>query len=208
MRLRPRLALRFKPFERRPRSRRALLNIPRRPLARGLAPAVRRPGVIGQLLLEASQPFGDRGFDLEQFFARPERLLARAGANLRSLDGDLGEPHQPFADQRGHALRQQPIEDLGAVDAEVGEPVIVDRHAARQPAIGGVALREPLQFARRPDPFDRRIEPQRKQHRGIGGRPPRFTLAREHLIVKRRKIEALDEAPDQARAMVRRQKPF
>ena len=90
-------------------------------------------------------------------------------------------------------------------DPEVGEPVIVQRHAAREPPIGGVALREPLQFTRRTHPFDRRIKPQRKQNRGIGGRPSRFALARENPIVKRRKIEALDETPHEARAMVRRQ---
>ena len=107
-----------------------------------------------------------------------------------------------------HALRQQPIEDLGAVDAEVGEPVIVDRHTPRQLAIGDVALAKPLQFARRADPFDRRTEPQRHENRRIGGRPSRFAFAREHPIVKRREIEALDEAPDEARVMVRGQRPF
>ena len=102
-------------------------------------------------------------------------------------------------------MRQQPIEDLHAVDPEVGEPVIVQRRAARQPPIGGVALGKPLQFARRPYAFDRGVKPQRKQNRRIGGRPSRFALARENLIVKLRKIEALDKTPHQARAMVRRQ---
>ena len=62
-----------------------------------------------------------------------------------------------------------------------------------------------IQFARRPRAFDRRTKPQRKQNRGIGGQPYRFALARKNLIVKGRKIEALDEAPYEARAMVRRQ---
>src|SRR4029077_2101483 len=101
-----------------------------------------------------------------------------------------------------------PVENLGAFDPEIGEPVIVQRHAARQPPIGGVALGKPLQFARRPYPFDRRIEPQRKQNRGIGGRPSRLPLARPYPLVKLRQIEALDETPHQARAMVRRQKPL
>jgi hypothetical protein len=102
-------------------------------------------------------------------------------------------------------LGQQPIEDLDAVDTEVGEPVMVQRHAARQPPISGVAFGEARQFARRPYPFDRRIKPQRKQNRRIGGRPSRVALARKNLIVKRRKIEALDETPHEARAMLRRQ---
>jgi len=56
-------------------------------------------------------------------------------------------------------LRQQPVEDFHLLDPEVGEPVIVQRHAARQPAVSDVALREPLQFARRAYPFDRGVEP-------------------------------------------------
>jgi hypothetical protein len=102
-------------------------------------------------------------------------------------------------------LRQQSVERLDVFNPEIGEPVMVQRHASRQPPIGGVALGKPLQFARRPHPFDRRIKPQRKQNRGIGGRPSRFALARENPIVKLRKIEALDEAPHNAGAMVRRQ---
>ena len=106
VRLGARLALRLKPFERRPRSSGALLNLARRPLLRGLAATGRSPWVARKLLLERSQTLGDRRFDLEQFFARLEGLLAGAGANLRAVDGDLGKPHQPFGDQRRHALRQ------------------------------------------------------------------------------------------------------
>ena len=207
-----RLALRLEPFERRSRSCRARLNLARRTVSRRLAPAARGPRIACQLLLEGGQPLGDRGFDLDEFFARPERFLAGAGADLRAVDGDLSKADQPFGDQRRHALRQQPIEDLRLPDPEISEPVIIQRHAARQPPIGGVALGEPFQFARRTHPFNRRIEPQRKQNRGIGGRPARFALARENLrenlIVKLRKIEALDETPDDARAMLRRQKPL
>ena len=69
-----RLALRLKPFERRPRSCRPLLNLTRRPLLRGLPAAVRRPWIARKLLLKRSQTLGDRRFDLDQFFARPEGL--------------------------------------------------------------------------------------------------------------------------------------
>ena len=73
-------------------------------------------------------------------------------ARIRAVDGDLDQLHQSFADQRRHALRQDPIEDLDAFDPEVGKPVVVQRHASRQPSIGRVALRKPLQFARRTHP--------------------------------------------------------
>ena len=125
------------------------------------APAVRSSRIVRQLLLEVSQPLGDRGFDLEQFFAGLiaglKRRPAGDGANLRPVNGDLGKAHQPFADQRRHALRQKPIEDIDLLNPKIGEPVMVHRHAPRQPAIG----------------------------------------------VKPRKIEALDEAPNNARETMR-----
>ena len=203
-----RLALRLKPFERRPRLGGARLNITRRTLPRGLSTTARSSWIVRQFLLEGGQPLGGHGFDLEQFFARLERPLAGAGANLRAVDGDLGERHQSLADQRGHTLRQQPVENSHLLGPEVGEPVIVQRHAARPPAIGGVAFGEALQFARRPDPFNRRIEPQRQQDRGIGRRPSRLPVARLHPLIQLRKIEALDETPDDARPRIRRQKPL
>ena len=176
-----RLALRLKPFERRPRSCRARLNLARRPFLRALPSTRRSPRIARKLLLEGGQPLGDRGFDLDEFFARPERFLAGAGADLRAVDGDLSKADQPLADQRGHALRQQSVEDLRLPDPEISEPVIIQRHAAGQPTIGGVALGEPFQSPRRTHPFNRRIKPQRKQNRRIGGRPARFALARENL---------------------------
>src|SRR5580700_2681639 len=94
------------------RSSGARLNITRRTLARGLSTTARSSWIVGQFLLEGGQPLGDHGFDLEQFFARLERPLAGAGANLRAVDGDLGERHQSLADQRGHALRQQPVKNF------------------------------------------------------------------------------------------------
>ena len=185
---------------------RALFDLARRPVLRALPSTRRSPRIARKLLLEGGQPLGDRGFDLDEFFARPERFLAGAGADLRAVDGDLSKADQPLADQRGHALRQQSVEDLRLPDPEISEPVIIQQHAAGQPTIGGVALGEPFQSPRRTHPFNRRIKPQRKQNRRIGGRPARFALARENLIVKLRKIEALDKTPDDARAMVRWQK--
>src|ERR1700678_88422 len=91
-----RVALRSEPFERRPRLCRARLNITRRPLPRGLPAAARRPRIARKLLLKRSQTLGDRGFDLDQFFARPARLPARAGANLLAVDGDLIKGDHPL----------------------------------------------------------------------------------------------------------------
>src|SRR4029077_18688938 len=117
-----RLALRLKPFERRTRSSGALLNITRRTLARRLPSTSRSPRIARKLLLERGQTLDDRGFDLEQFFACPERLPACVGANLRAVDGDLTMADTPCGTQPRHALRQQPIKDLHAVAPEVGEP--------------------------------------------------------------------------------------
>src|ERR1700690_1368666 len=74
-----RLAFRLEPFERRPRSCRARLNLAPRPLPRGLPTTARSSRIVPQFLLEGGQTLADRGFDLEQFLARPERLPAGAG---------------------------------------------------------------------------------------------------------------------------------
>jgi hypothetical protein len=86
-----RLALRLKPFERRPRSSGALLNITRRALPRGLSTTARSPRIARKRLLKRSQTPGDRRFDLEQFLACLERPLAGVGANLRAVDCDLSK---------------------------------------------------------------------------------------------------------------------
>src|SRR6202040_3425772 len=61
VRLCARLALRLKPFERRPRSSGARLNITRRPLPRGLPSTARSPRIARKLLLEGRQTLADRG---------------------------------------------------------------------------------------------------------------------------------------------------
>ena len=74
-----RLAFRLKPFERRPRSSGALMNITRRPLPRGLPSTRRSPRIARKLVLKRSQPLADSRFDLEQFFAvLKDSLLALA----------------------------------------------------------------------------------------------------------------------------------
>jgi hypothetical protein len=89
---------------------------------------------------------GNRSFDLEQFCA----VLTTAWLALVRIfvPPTAISTSQSFADQRRHALRQEPTEGLDAFDPEVGKPVVVRRHASRQPSIGRVALRKPLQFAR------------------------------------------------------------
>ena len=160
-----------------------------------------------QLLLEGGQTLGDRGFNRQQSVAGLERLLAGARPDLRAVHRDLGKPHQPLANQRCHALRQQPIEDIDLLDPKIRKPVIVHRHPARQPAIGDVGFDQPCQFSRRAHPLDGGVKPQPKQHRRIGRRSARGSLARQDLRVKLVKIEALDKAPDNARAVIGGQKP-
>jgi hypothetical protein len=100
--------------------------------------------------------------------ALSRRAARRAGTDRWRRTGGPGK-----ATSARHALGQQPVEDLDALDPEVGEPVIVQRHAARQPPIGDVALGKPLQFARRPHPFDRRVKPPRKDRRPVFPLRPR-----------------------------------
>src|SRR5580698_3739546 len=156
-----RLALRLKPFERRPRSSGALLNITRRALPRGLPSTRRSPRIARKLLLEGGHTLRSTAASILSSFSpvlnNPLLALARIFVPSTAISASLTSPSPINAVT---LCVQQPVENLGAFDPEIGEPVIVQRHAARQPPIGGVALGKPLQFARRPYPFDHRIEPQ------------------------------------------------
>ena len=160
---------------------------------------VEAPGSSANSCLRAAKRSAP-GFDLDEFVARPERFPARVGANLRAVDGDRIKADQPFGDQRRHALRQQPIENFDASPPENRRAR--DSSAARRRRANDRRHRfAPAAPIRAPNPRPRpSLKPQRQQNRGIGGRPSRFALARENLIVKRRKIEAVDETPRRERA--------
>jgi len=133
------------------------------------------------------------------------RTLARRSLDLGAIDHDLVGVKQPLRHERRQRFGQQAVEHIGVRHPEVRKPVVVDRHTARDPAVGQILAGQPVQFARRAHPVHRRQKPQRKQHSRVRGRPPRHPLARLDLVVQHRQIQRLDEANHQSRPVVGRQ---
>src|SRR5438132_1026076 len=68
-------------------------------------------------------------------------------------------------------------------------------------------LAQPVEGAGAPDALERRVQPERGENRGIDRGPPRVPFDRANGRIERREIEALDEVPYAARAMVGGQQP-
>ena len=60
-------------------------------------------------------------------------------------------------------LAHQPIEQIGAINPEIRQGVVVHRHTATQPAIGVMAFAQSLQCACAADPITGGIKPKRQQ---------------------------------------------
>ena len=114
------------------------------------------------------------------------RTLARGSLDLGAVDDDLVGVKQSLRHERRQRFGQQTVKHIGMRHAEVRKPVVVDRNAAGDPAIGQILAGQPVQFARRANPVHRRQKPQRKQHRRVGGRPTHRTLTRFDLVVEHR----------------------
>ena len=178
------------------------LGLPRRPLARCL-PALRAGCGIGvDFQLQIRNTLFGSGHRLIQAHRALERALARRSLDLRPVDNDLVDVDQPLGHECCQTVGQQLVEHIGMGNAEVAEAVMVDRNAARQPAVGQVAFAQTVQLARRANALDGGEQPQRKLHRRIGRRPAGLALARRDLVVKRRQIERRHEAPHQPGNMI------
>ena len=103
------------------------------------------------------------------------------------------------------ALGQQLVQFRPAVAAECRQHVVVHRHAAAQPAIRRMMLAQTFDRPRRADPFQRRIQPYRQQHRRIARRTPGRVVARFDAGVEAGQIQTGNERPHQPRPMLRQQ---
>ena len=121
------------------------------------------------------------------------RALARRSLDLGAIDHDLVGVKKSLRHERCQRFGEQIVEHIGMRHPELRKLVVIDRHTARDPAIGQILAGQPVQLSRRADPVHRRQEPQRKQHSRVGGRPTRGALTRFDLVVKHRQIQRLDE---------------
>ena len=134
----------------------------------------------------------------------PERRRPGARPHPHAVLRHPVEPRHPGGQQRRETVDEQPLQERPLADAEVRQRLVVDAHAPAQPLEGDMLLAEPRQLARAAHPFDRRVEPERRQHPRIGRRMPRAALHRSDRVVERREVEALGEGPHQPDPMLGR----
>ena len=157
------------------------------------------------LFLDALDLFPGLAQTLRQRLAAPERPGPGTAAHARPILGHPRHRDNPALQQRGNRLRQQIVERGLMRDAEITQRVVIHRDPAAQPAIGVMAVAEPIHFARAADAVHGRVEPERDQDLGINRRAAGAAFPRADGRIERRQIQALDEAPDQARRVARRQ---
>ena len=149
---------------------------------------------------------------LDHLLGRRQMPIQRRRAAKRRRAGAGAHPHpvlrqgveidQARLGQRRHMLSQQPIKQIGAIDPEVRQRVIVHRHPAAQPAIHVVARAQPLQRPRAANALAGGVKPQRQQKPRRNRGMARSVLARPDPVFEQAQIEALDIAPDHPHRVV------
>ncbi len=113
-----------------------------------------------QFLLEPLDLFARFG----QQAGEPVTAAEAGGLGMRThphaVLGDAVELHQSAIEQRRHAARELGIEPGGMRGAKVGQALVIDPDAPAQPAVGIVALAQPVDLAGRAHAIDRRVQPQ------------------------------------------------
>ena len=104
-----------------------------------------------------------------------------------------------------HRVDQQPLQPLAVLHAKIAERVIVDSHAAQDPAISDVGLAPPVQFAGAADPVQRGRQPQGDQNLRRDRRASGRMVGDFDVAVKGLQVERFHERPHEPRPMVGRQ---
>ncbi len=108
----------------------------------------------------------------------------------------------PSAKEDRDALGEEPVEDVGMLDPEGGEGVVVHPDPAGEPAVGVVLGAQPIERPGTADSLERGVQPEGGQDRRVDRRSPGVALDRLDPIVERSEGEALDECPDEAGSVI------
>src|SRR5262249_6761011 len=171
---------------------------------RGRAAPGRRPAAAGaarvvlQLLLEPADLLLGLAQVLLQSGPAVERGGASAGADAQAVLGHAGEIDQGLLAQHGPGVRQEPVEEIDVSGTEVGQGVVVDGDAARDPAEGVVVDAQPGQGAGRADALQGSVQPQGDEDARVGGRRPGVPFDGADAVVQGGEVQAPDEVPDEA----------
>ncbi len=107
-------------------------------------------------------------------------------------------------EQAGEAVDQQPLQHRSPTQAEVAERLVVDAAAAARPSKGHVHAARPPQRPGAGEPFDRRVQPRRRQQPSIRRWMARTSRHRLDPGVEFRDVQTLGEGPDLSRPVLRR----
>jgi hypothetical protein len=137
-----------------------------------------------------------------------QRLLAAegggpgAGADAHPVQRDAVEVDQVLLAQDGDGAGQQAVEEPQVAGAEVGQGVVVDGHAAGDPAEGVVLGAQPGQGAGGAYALQGGVQPQGDGQARVEGRVPGAALAGADGVVQAGQVEALTVGPDEAGLVV------
>lgn len=183
-----------------------LLAFAHRAFERGLLAPRARPGVLVQLGLERLHLGLRLGDEQLQPLAAPEAGGLGRRAHAQAVLGHHVQTHEPALQQRGDAAGELRVEPRGVLGAKVGQGVVVDAHTATQPAVGVVALAQPVDLAGRAHAVDGGPQPQRDEDGGVDRRAARRAFERADARMQRPEVERLHKRPDGARRVIRSQK--
>src|ERR1700726_356226 len=127
---------------------------------------------------------------------------ARLRLDLGAILHHLLQRDQSFLAQRRQHLREQFIEFLLLLHAEIRQRVIVHFLPSRQPLERRIVLTAPGHFSCRTNPLAIGVHPQANEQLRIERRPPAFFHATLDGLIKWAQVEAPNQCPNGSRRMV------
>src|SRR6266568_315246 len=128
--------------------------------------------------------------------------------NLRPVLHYLFQRDQPFLTERRQHLREQFIQFVFLLHAEIRQRVVVHFVEACQPLESRIKLAPPRYFPRRANPLAVGVHPQTNQQLRIERRPPTFFRAALDALVEMTQIHTPDQRPDRPRWMLFTDQPL
>ncbi len=175
----------------------SLLTLPGGPLARRLLAPRHGAGVFLALHLEGLDWRARLLQAILQALPAPKRSGSGTGAHPHPVLRHPLERDRTSRHQGRDAVGEQPIERLGVRSAEIRQGMVVDPHAAADPAVGVMRFGQPRQLPRRAHPFKGGVQPQGKQDLRGNRRAPTAPFHRADAGIYPAQVRLLDIVPHQ-----------
>ena len=133
-----------------------------------------------------------------QRLAAAKRGRPGTGADAHAVLSHTVEIDQPLLAEYRHGVFQHPLQNIGILDAEVGQGVGVDGEAAGQPEVGVVMDAQGGQGIGTFDAGQGGVQPQGDEEAGVDGRASGDRTTGANAVIQDREVESLGEMPDGA----------